>query len=308
MPNHLFLSQPVISRIAPTPSGYLHLGNVFNFVLTAVITKANKGHLLLRIDDLDAERKRIEFIEDIFEQINWLALPIDEGPSGTNDFETHYTQLKKANHYLQYIKKLSHTVYACQCSRSDILNENQSPIYHGKCLPLQLDQNNTDHTLRVHVPKSTMTTFEDLHMEHTTIDLYSDMGDFILRRKGGLPSYQLVSTVEDIESRVNLIVRGEDLIASTAAQMYLRAGLDVSPPPRLLHHPLYKDDSNKKLSKSDNALSLKYMRQHGLKLAQLYGHLSKQLGFEGKASNFNELLDEFTHHKIELRPHKGLLI
>lgn len=291
------------SRIAPTPSGYLHLGNAYSFILTALLTKLEKGTLHLRIDDIDSERSRPEFIDDIFSQIDWLGIRPDSGPSSTDDFYDHFSQLKKLDHYLSFLKRSDHNFYACSCSRAQVQENNQSGIYPGTCREKALKKDDLNFPLRARV-KNNEIVFNDQNMGSIKISLPETMGDFIVRRKGGLPSYQLVSVIDDFNDKINFIVRGEDLLTSTAAQIYLAQIFELgqSIGTRWFHHPLLLDMNNKKLSKSHKSLSLREMRSQGVTSREIYRYISKILGHETQScEKFEDLLDINIQLKLETR-------
>ena len=118
------------TRFAPTPSGYLHLGNAFNFLLIDKFAKEKNAEISLRIDDLDATRSRDEYLVDIFETLEWLDLSYEHGPRGVDDFKRNYSQSLKKEYYREQLKKLN-GLFACSCTRSDIKKISQDGIYPG---------------------------------------------------------------------------------------------------------------------------------------------------------------------------------
>lgn len=237
----------IISRIAPTPSGFLHLGNITSFYNTWKYVREKDGVLWLRIDDCDASRMRPEFVQDIFDTLNFLGIDWDAGPKDTDDFFKNYSQNLKIDHYRDQLKKIKAFTYACECSRRDVLKLSDTGIYPGTCLNKNLEYQKDKTCLRVKTNNSI------------------DMGDFVIWRKDDLPAYQLVSLIDDLEMEVNTIFRGEDLRASTQAQLYLNkligGHLDQV---KIYHHPLLLDENGRKLSKGEKAFSIKDMRQAGL--------------------------------------------
>lgn len=291
------------TRIAPTPSGYLHLGNIYSFVLTALIAKKESGSLTLRIDDLDSERTRDEYLEDIFEQLNWLQIPIDFGPSSITEFREKYSQHLKINLYSNYIKRLEakNCLYACDCTRSKIQQLSLSGVYTGFCRLRNLPH--LHNQLRVLLPPDKKISFHDELLGAVCIDLNKTMGDFVIFKKTQLPSYQLASAVDDLEMNMNLIVRGEDLIPSTAAQVFLSQlwGKDISLMARFYHHPLILENKDKKLSKSHDSLSLHSLREKGISSGQIYQYLTHSYGLsQRKCLTFKDLLEEFALSDLKL--------
>lgn len=306
----LSLKKPV-SRLAPTPSGYLHIGNIYSFVLTAMLVRRQNGVLHLRIDDIDAARSKAEYLEDIFSQLDWLGLTIDFGPSNVADFKKNFSQHLFLNSYQKFLQTLAeqNKLYACSCSRSQVAAVADSHIYPGTCRLKNLPINSEDHHLRYNVQNSEMIEFDDIQRGFQKINLKKDMGDFVVKRKGGLPAYQLVSMAEDIKNKINLIIRGEDLLTSTAAQIELSKYFnhDYAQKVQFLHHPLLSESADLKLSKSHNSLSLQKMREHGTTKAQIYSFLAKAYGFKNnKISRFEVMLEEFQHSKLELKSTLGI--
>ncbi|MFH7327076.1 glutamate--tRNA ligase family protein [Desulfurivibrio sp. C05AmB] len=278
------------SRLAPTPSGYLHLGNAINFVLTWLLVRRAGGVLKLRIDDADAGRCRPEFVTDIFHQLEWLGLDWDEGPSGPDDFAARFSQLQRLEQYRALLAVLAERglVFACLCSRRRI-RETAGPdgLYPGTCRRRRLRPASA-HTLRVRVPPSWSANLVAGFPDPDTITVHpgAELGDFIVWRRDNLPAYQLASLGDDLADRINLVVRGRDLLPSTAAQLFLAAQLGPAGQgfcrAEFLHHPLLTDARGGKLSKSDQALSLAAMRQSGIATGAIYRHAAAFIGLESR--------------------------
>ncbi|MDC0229449.1 glutamate--tRNA ligase family protein [Deltaproteobacteria bacterium] len=258
------MSSNFISRLAPTPSGYLHFGNAFNFLLTYLLVNFHEGVLHLRIDDLDGPRVDRSSIEDIFIQLEWLGIDYQFGPSGPDDLYSRFSQQLRKDRYFNAIGVLQKTghLFACECSRSKIRNSSASKIYPGTCRNKKLNFMKQNQTWRVIVPEKTFVCYKTLTNNKKKIDLTTGIGDFVIRRRDGLPAYQIASLMDDIEMGVNLIVRGADLISSTGAQLLLAKCLNNSffPAAHFVHHMLMKNESGKKLSKSSGNHSLKFLR------------------------------------------------
>lgn len=264
------------SRIAPTPSGFLHLGNAVNFILSWLLVRRHGGALKLRIDDADCARTLPEYVEDIFVQLEWLGLDWDEGPAGPEDFFRSHSQLLRLERYRQFLKELSQCseLFHCGCSRKQIRAHNPSGLYPGTCRDAQHSKCR-EHAIRVHVPPGTTICFGG-----KMVCLDREFGDFILWRRDDLPSYQLASLADDLDDRINLIVRGGDLLGSTAAQLFLAGRLRASAfsAVEFRHHALLVCDQGKKLSKSDNALSLAAMRRNGASPRDVYKAVAVMIG------------------------------
>lgn len=289
------------SRIAPTPSGYLHIGNAFNFLLTALIVKKHGGSILLRIDDIDDERKRPEYVEDIFTSLEWLGIEWQEGPSGPGDFEQSWSQHKRLDIYSDLLTRLQEAkiVFACECSRKKLASL-EGYAYPGTCDHLNIPLDTPDTAWRIHVPPNRHVKFTDLAKGEVDFALGEHVGSFVVRKKDRLPSYQLVSLADDTHFRINYIVRGEDLLSSTAMQLYMaeKLNLDAFRHAQFLHHKLEKDEQGHKLSKTAGSISLQYMRKHDIKVSQVYKLFAEQfLGLTNqRIEHFNQLEEIFNAH------------
>lgn len=249
-------SAPVISRLAPTPSGYLHLGNAVNFVLTWLLVRRAVGTLHLRIDDLDRARLRPAYLENIFRTIEWLGLDYDAGPAGPTDFERNYSQLHQLHHYqaaLDQLRQVPGLLYACRCSRAAVLAGAPAGRYEDSCRVGKLPFEAPGVAWRAHVPATSQVGVFDYWQGRQEISLAAETGDFVVRKKDGWPAYQLSSIVDDLRLGTTLIVRGLDLLPSTAAQLWLARqvpGLMTFQTTHFLHHPLLPGPDGLKLSKS----------------------------------------------------------
>jgi len=244
--------------LAPTPSGYLHLGNAVNFVLTWVLTRRAGGTLHLRIDDLDRQRLRPAYLDNIFRTIEWLGLDYDHGPTGPDDFERHYSQRHHLSEYQHLLDELRHVpglLYACRCSRTDIQRaggRHDDAGCQAHALPLDAPET----AWRAHVPAEIVVTFPDLWQPEPAVPLATEMGDFVVRKKDGAAAYQIASIVDDVRLGTTLIVRGLDLLPSTAAQLWLAAQAASAAPfqqVQFAHHALLPGPDGAKLSKSTQA-------------------------------------------------------
>lgn len=289
---------PIRSRIAPTPSGFLHLGNVFSFVLTWLIVRQKKGYLLLRIDDLDLQRRRIEYLDDIFATLEWLGLDYDEGASGTTDFLQHFSQETRMDDYQRLLNQLVEKqakIFPCSCSRADLLHNGGNCT--GGCEGDKLSSN--EMAWRIGVP-ATPIVFQDILKGKVCISLAEKMKNFVLKRKDGMPAYQLSSLSDDLKYGINLVVRGEDLIDSTAAQLFLAhlVGGDTFTHAHFLHHALlYEKNQDRKMSKSDGALSIKALRTTIHSPKPIFQWIASQFGFAKNVHNLQDLFDEFTNQR-----------
>jgi len=256
-----FPAAPVVSRLAPTPSGFLHLGNAVNFTLTWLLTRQAGGLLHLRIDDLDRTRFRPVYLENIFRTLDWLGLDYDLGPSGRDDFERNFSQQHRLPEY-EAVLQAAHTkhpgmFYACRCSRTELARQALSAgRYVGTCRAAHLPLDAAGVAWRAHVPSETHISFLDARRGAVCVALTQELGDFVVRKKDGVVAYQIASVVDDVRLGVNLIVRGQDLLASTAAQLWLAPQLPGQAAfnhTQFWHHKLLTNSSGEKLSKSTQA-------------------------------------------------------
>lgn len=256
------------TRLAPTPSGYLHAGNAINFLITARLAQATGARVLLRIDDLDAERVRPEYLEDIFRSLEWLGIAWDEGPSGPEDFRQNWSQQLRLARYHELTDALRRqgVLYACDCSRSKLRTEAIEGRYPGTCRTRGSDLDGPDRAWRLDLGAELTVQVPSCSGASTEVDLARSMGDPILRQRNGRPAYQLASLADDIDFATTFIVRGADLLASSACQLHCAEllGLKTLQQVCFVHHELLHDDAGNKLSKSAGASSLKAMREGGL--------------------------------------------
>lgn len=287
----------MLTRLAPTPSGFLHLGNAFSFLLTWLHARRQAGHILLRIDDLDAERKRPEFVDDVFTSLHWLGIDWDQGPADATDFEKNWTQQSRLSLYHEALASLRarDLLFACTCSRTQLRQSHGGSRYPGTCAQAQLSFEG-ECAWRLRVPDEAEPGFEEWNAGQRTFALGRETGSFIVRRRDGIPAYHLSSLVDDLHFGVNFIVRGLDLLPATAAQVQLALALHepAFAQSTFLHHPLLTDGGGMKLSKSAGALALKSMRESGITAAEVIARFSKMTGLpEPLPRKLSELLDAF---------------
>ncbi len=264
----------VVGRLAPTPSGYLHLGNAVNFVLTWLLTRRAGGTLHLRIDDLDRARLRRPYLDNIFRVIDWLKLDYDHGPSGPDDFLRHYSQLLYLPDYNRLLRRLSQQpglVYASHRSRTAAGAETEVPL------------STPGAAWRARVPPGVKSRFLDGGQGLTTVPLRELMPDFVIRKKDGVAAYQVASIVDDLRLGTTLIVRGLDLLPSTAAQLWLAAHLPETTAfdagrIQFHHHALLTDAAGQKLSKTTQAASDHGILGHSEGPAVVYRAAARLLG------------------------------
>ncbi len=271
-----------ISRLAPTPSGYLHLGNAFSFILTWLLVRRLEGKLQLRIDDLDSARLKRDCLEDIFLQLEWLGLEYDSGPQGPEEHLKHYSQSLKIEDYWETLSSLRQlrSLYACQFSRKQYLAISEDGLYPKTCRDKKLDLDQPEITWRF---KSESEALSDtLFFEGSSEEDSSSkpLGDAVLLRRNGVPSYQISSLVDDMKNRSTLIVRGIDLYPSSLFQQTVAEKLGWATFSEIcfVHHSLLKDSTGKKYAKSEGAYSLKDLKQENSDPGFVYRGVACWLG------------------------------
>lgn len=261
----------IVGRFAPSPSGRMHLGNIYTALLSWLSVKSRGGKWILRIEDLDPQRSKMEYARQIEDDLRWLGLEWDEG--GFEGIGQHgpYLQSQRYHFYEDALEKLKKTglCYPCSCTRAVIL-ATQAPhesdgrvVYKGTCRPAVLPSPYIEKTraaVRIAVPDEYI-TFADRIKGMQTVNLAGHCGDFILRRGDGAWSYQLAVVVDDAMMGVTEVMRGDDLLLSAARQIYLYRLLGFTPP-EFAHVPLVCNEEGIRLSKRDKSLSMEYLRAH----------------------------------------------
>lgn len=262
----------VKGRFAPSPSGRMHLGNVYAALMSWLSARAAGGTWLLRIEDLDPQRSKMQFAHLIEEDLHWLGLDWDEGGIDGIGGCGPYCQSLRSDFYMEALERLRATgfTYPCFCTRADIM-ATQAPhrsdgrvVYAGTCRPKRLpavaEEPADRHATRLYVPDSEI-CFSDRYFGEQRVNLARECGDFVLRRADGAWAYQLAVVVDDGLMGVTEVVRGCDLLQSAAQQIYLYGLLGMRAP-EFAHLPLICNESGQRLSKRDNSMSMEYMREH----------------------------------------------
>jgi len=279
------------TRIAPTPSGYLHMGNVLSFAVTATLAKQTGAVTLLRIDDMDRERVQPEYIQDVFDTLGFMDIPWQEGPQNAVDFEAVWSQRYRMGLYGEALEQLRqmNAVYACACSRTQLLAVNGIGCA-GNCREKQLPLDAAQVNWRLKTDSITEVTLRTLTGTQQQA-FPAEMKDFVVRKKDGYPAYQLSSVIDDIHFGVDLIVRGKDLWQSTLAQLGLAAQLNLPAFASVcfVHHNLIKEEGGEKLSKSAGSTSIQYLRKQGINAEALYNSIGKLLQAEAAIHNHEDL-------------------
>ncbi|MGI4744192.1 MAG: glutamate--tRNA ligase family protein [Janthinobacterium lividum] len=269
----------IVGRLAPTPSGYLHLGNAVNFVLTWLLVRRAGGVLHLRIDDLDRARLRRSYLENIFRVIDWLKIDYDHGPTGPDDFLARHSQLLHLPAYNNVLRRLAQ-------QPGLLLGSQRTRTGGGDAAPVPLITPGA--AWWAQVPPGTQMAIPDDWPEVGTAPLAAELLSFMVRKKDGVAAYQLASVVDDLRLGTTLIVRGRDLLPSTAAQLWLAAQLVETrlfnvPRIQFFHHPLLTDAAGQKLSKSTQAQGEAGVLAHPAGPRAVYQAVAQLLGLPAEA-------------------------
>lgn len=270
-------------RLAPSPTGYLHVGHARTFWLAASRAAEAGGELILRNDDLDRDRVRPVFVTAFLEDLRWLGLKWSEGPD-VGGPSAPYSQSERIPVYRAALDRLraAGRVYPCRCSRRDILAAiaaphagDEEPIYPGTCRDQRVEGTGGEAEAkarrvawRFRVKDGEVVEFVDGHFGPQRFVGGRDFGDFVVWRQDDLPAYQLACVVDDAAMRITEVVRGADLLASTARQILLYRALGLGAP-EFFHCPLVTDEHGVRLAKRHDALSLRALREQGVKPTEI---------------------------------------
>ena len=296
----------VRGRFAPSPTGRMHLGNVFCALLSWLSAKSQGGEWVLRIEDLDPQRSKKDYALQLMDDLQWLGLPWDGEP---------VWQSQRGDIYEEYLLSLTNMglTYPCYCTRADIM-ATQAPhetdgrvVYKGTCRPsvahhspLTAHRSPLEATTRLIVPDCTI-AFTDGHYGKHDINLAEHCGDYIIRRKDGAWAYQLAVVVDDALMGVTEIVRGRDLLLSSPQQIHLRELLFPSPlTVDFFHHPLLCNSEEQRLCKRDKSMDLGYLRGTGITPQEIIGKLAYLAGLTDTTTPItpSELLPLFSWDKV----------
>ena len=282
----------VRGRFAPSPTGELHLGNVWAALLAWLQARQDGGTFVLRVEDLDPDRSRPELAQQQLDDLRWLGLDWDEGPD-TGGPHAPYTQSERTSLYAAALDRLveHNLVYPCYCTRAEVRAAASAPHgaegrgdYPGTCRNLtpaerrEREARGRRPCLRVRMPDTpTIIRFDDLCYGAVEEDLARVSGDFVVRRADGVHAYQLAVVVDDALMKITHVIRGADLLDSTARQIWLHTLLGHRPP-RFGHVPLLVGTDGHRLSKRHAALSVAHLRSAGVTARQIIGTLAHLAG------------------------------
>lgn len=273
---------PYRGRIAPSPTGYLHLGHARTFWAAQQRARECGGTVILRNEDLDRERCKPEFVAAMFEDLRWFGFEWTEGPDVGGPFAP-YSQSERMPLYRETLNRLIvlGAVYPCTCSRKDIQSAANAPhavddeaIYPGTCRdrrPSTINpQPSTKFSWRFRVPGGETIAFVDGNLGPQQFVAGKDFGDFVVWRPDDVPAYQLACVTDDAAMQITEVVRGADLLVSTARQLLLYRVLGLAAP-AFFHCPLMTDEHGIRLAKRHDALSLRQLREQGRPAVEIRG-------------------------------------
>ena len=286
----------VVGRFAPTPSGRMHLGNVFAALIAWLSVRSRNGEMVLRMEDLDTQRTSSDFAAVLRSDLQWLGLDWDRETA---------PQSERSGVYNRYFEKMMDLglLYPCYCTRSQLHSVNAphlsdgTYVYPGTCRNLENPPAGRKPSWRVIVPDKVW-SFTDRVQGHYTLNLATDCGDMVVRRADGVYVYQLAVTVDDGEAGVTEVVRGMDLLSSAPRQMYLQELLGF-PHPEYGHVPMLLAPDGRRLSKRDRDLDLGELRKR-MTPEQLIGNLAAAAGLIDRFEpvSAGELARHFTWDKL----------
>jgi len=264
-------------RLAPSPTGFLHIGHARTFWIASQRTIEHRGTLILRNEDLDPQRSRLQYAQAMLEDLRWLGLHWTEGPDCGGHYGP-YTQSERRALYLNAWCRLRDEgfIYPCTCSRKDLAQAasapndlDDEPLYPGRCRSRNdaasfREPAGVNWRFRISDEnKEEALAFTDLNLGKRRYLPGKDFGDFLVWRRDDVPAYQLAVVVDDTAMRITEVVRGEDLLKSTARQILLQRALGF-PPPEYFHCELLRDASGARLAKRSDAVSIRHLRESGM--------------------------------------------
>lgn len=260
-------------RLAPSPTGFLHLGHARTFLIAAQRACESDGTLILRNEDLDLQRCRGEFVDAMLEDLRWLGLEWQEGPDCGGP-SAPYSQSERRSYYRKAWRELRDGgwIYPCTCSRRDLAQAatapndvDDEPVYPGRCrsrsdAPTFAEPKGVNWRFRV--PDGDAICFTDGKQGPQSFVAGRDFGDFVVWRRDDVPAYQLAVVVDDVAMKITEVVRGADLLKSTARQLLLSRALECSVP-RYYHCDLVRDQTGQRMAKRHDSASIRHFREIG---------------------------------------------
>ena len=312
------MSATVRTRIAPAPSGSVHVGNARTALYNWLFARQNDGAFVLRVEDTDASRATQEAYEAVLEDLRWLGLDWDEGPEAGGPFGP-YRQSERLDRYAHAAEQLvaGDTAYRCYCTAEELearrkaaLGERRTPGYDGRCRDLSeqeraaFEAEGRAFALRFKVPVGRTITFDDV-VRGTIATETAQIADFVILRSDGSPTYMLATAVDDALMDVTHVIRGEDLIAATPRQILIREAMAIADRPVFAHLPLLVDEKGRPLSKRWGDVAVRAYRDHGYLPEAMVNYLAL-LGwsYDDKTNIFSidELVERFSLERVGRNP------
>lgn len=314
-----YSSQNVRVRIAPSPTGPLHIGTARTALFNYLLAKKYKGHFILRIEDTDLERSDVKWEKDIIESLIWLGIMWDEGPDPANPKNyigeySPYRQSERLETYATYLEKLlkEDKAYYCFCTEKELetmrkeqMSRGEAPRYNGKCSNLSKKEVKRrlglgeKSIIRFRVPHRKV-VFDDLIRGKIEFDT-SLIGDIVIAKDLATPLYNFAVVVDDFEMKITYVLRGEDHISNTPKQILIQEALGF-PRPQYAHLPLILGSDRSKLSKRHGAISVREYRQQGYlpeALINFMALLGWNPGIDKEIYSIEELIEDFSLERIQ---------
>ena len=304
---------PVLGRYAPSPTGALHLGNLRTALLAWLCARHGGGRYILRVEDLDLPRVRPGATGGMLADLRWLGLEWDEGPDAGGPYGPYFQSARQAL-YDAALARLRDAglVYPCYCTRAELARlasapqaGDDAPRYPGTCRNLTDAERRARGAagrrpaLRFRAPDAPIRIRDTLHGEQVE-SVAETVGDFLVRRSDGIVAYQLAVVVDDALMGITQVVRGDDLLASTARQLALYAALGYPLPREYVHVPLLLDAAGARMAKREGAMGLDPLRERCARPEKVLGMLAASCGLwpAGRPASLDELLAAFAPERI----------
>ncbi|MCX6722509.1 MAG: glutamate--tRNA ligase, partial [Candidatus Staskawiczbacteria bacterium] len=307
------IDKPIRVRIAPSPTGALHIGTARSALFNYLFAKKNNGKFILRIEDTDKERSELRWVQDIIDGLKWLGIEWDEGPDIDGNFGP-YKQSQRNNLYEKYLKRLldEDKAYHCFCTSEELEDKRQeqmsrglAPKYDGTCAHLSKDikdkklKEKTPSVIRFRVENKKV-KFNDLIRGDVEFDTVL-MGDIIVAKNFETPLYNFTAVVDDFEMKISHVIRGEDHISNTPKQLLIQDALGL-PHPEYGHLPLILAPDRSKMSKRFGAVSVTEYKEQGYlpeALTNFMALLGWNPGTEKEVFSLTQLSKEFSIEKVQ---------
>lgn len=302
-----------VGRLAPSPTGALHLGNARSFLIAWLSARKQSQQLMLRIEDIDSPRVKPWAVGATVDDLRWLGLDWDEGPDIPSKSNVAYVQTQRLERYRDVLHELIEQgwLYPCTCSRSDVAESASAPheqllrpleglVYPGTCRKKNIDTSQRDGNFawRWAFGEETM-RWNDGVMGPQTATPLQQLGDFVIARGNSIPAYQLAVVIDDFDMGITEVVRGNDLVFSTYRQLAIIRAL-AWPEPNYFHVPLITGIDGKRLAKRHGDTRLSFFREAGVSPEAIVGYLAFTLGLIDKArpTTARDLIEHFEWSRI----------